>query len=161
MEMTAPQSMQAFAGMGAVGSAASAFGQYKQGQAQRAAYDYNADATLEKMREDEETSAAKFGHLMGRQRSLYAKAGVDIASGSPLLIAMDTAMQATEEQQRIKASGTTEANLQRYYGKVAESSANTSAFSTFLSGLSKAGMQYAMAGGTPSMGTPSTVGLLE
>jgi len=131
--------------MGAVSSAVSGFAQYKQGQAQQAAYDYNANVTLEQMKEHEETSEAQYANLMGRQRALYAKAGVDITSGSPLLIAAFTAAQATEEQQRIQYSGETEADLERYYGKVAASSATTGAMSTFLTGLGRSGMQYAWA----------------
>jgi hypothetical protein len=133
-----------FSGMSAVGSAASGVAQYKQGQAQRAAFDYNADVTMQKMGEEAEASQTSFDRLMGKQRSLYAKAGVSISSGSPLVILADTAMQSQEEQDRIKASGTAAADIQRFYGEQAEYSGTVGGISTFLTGLSKASMSYTM-----------------
>ena len=79
---------------------------------------------------------------MGRQRALYAKAGVDITTGSPLLILADTAMQAQIESERIRRAGQSEAEIQRYYGRLAASSGKTQAFSTFLTGLGKAATDY-------------------
>jgi hypothetical protein len=145
MDMSDPSmAMKMFSGMGMASSGVSAFAQYKQGQAQRSAYDYNANVILENMREQASSSELKFESLMGRQRSLYAKAGVDITSGSPLLILADTAMQASEETGRITESGESQAALQRFYGRMAETSSTTGAFSTFLTGLGKSGFQYMM-----------------
>lgn len=94
-----------------MGSGVSAFGQYQQGQNQQATYEYNANIALDKARQEEKISEAKYSKLKGEQRSLMAKAGVDLTSGSPLLILANTAMQAKEEEDRIRTSGASE------YGK--------------------------------------------
>jgi len=137
--------LMAMAGMSAVGGGISAFGQYKAGQMQKTAYDYNAAVDIQNMQEEEQASEAKFSSLMGKQASLYAKAGVDISSGSPLLIRAWTAATGTEEQGRIQEAGTERATLERFYGEEAEAGADVSAFSTFLSGLGKAGIGYIQA----------------
>ena len=77
-----------FAGLGAVNSAVSGLGQYESGQQQKSAYDYNADVTLIQTEQQEQTIEAKNSQLIGKQASAYASAGVDIASGSPLLISI-------------------------------------------------------------------------
>ncbi|MGA2160058.1 MAG: hypothetical protein ABSG90_12710 [Dehalococcoidia bacterium] len=145
MELTATNMAGLFSGMGLAGGTVGAVAQYKKGQAESAAYDYNANVALEKMREESEASTAKFSNLMGRQRSLYAKAGVDITKGSPLLILADTAMQAEEEQERIKYAGETSATLQKYYGDVASYAGTTGAMGTFLTSIGRAGLGYAAA----------------
>jgi hypothetical protein len=126
------------AGMSAVGSGVSAISQYKRGQAEKAAYDYNADVVLQRMKEEEQISEEKFSALMGRQRADYAKAGVDITSGSPLLVLADTARKEALEQQRIAAGGRQQADVQRYYGRIAAYEGTTGAMSTFLTGLGRA-----------------------
>jgi hypothetical protein len=135
--------MMLFAGEGALSSAISGFGQYESGQQQKAAYDYNASSTLAKMREDEQTSEAKYAQLIGKQASAYAAAGVDIASGSPLLIMAHTAAQSGIEQMSEAEAGDQQAALQRYYGKVAAFNGAIGGIGTFLSGLSKTGMSIA------------------
>jgi hypothetical protein len=130
-----------FAGLGVVNSAASGYGQYESGQEQRGAYDYNASVTLEQMRQKEQTSEAKYSNLIGKQATAYAAAGVDIASGSPLLVMAHTAAQSGAEQMSEAQSGDQEAALQRYYGKVAAFNGTVAGISSFISGLSKAGMQ--------------------
>lgn len=130
-------------GAGAVGSGISAFGSYKAGQSEKAAYDYNAAVTLENMRSAMQTSEARYANLTGKQASRYAASGVDISSGSPLLIMAHTAAQGAQEQESIKQSGTQQSALERYYGKVAAFSGTTGAISTFLGGMSRAGVQAA------------------
>jgi hypothetical protein len=145
MDFTASNMAAMFSGIGAVSGGVSAIAQYKKGQGESAAYDYNANVALEKMKQDEEASAYKFSALMGKQRSLYAKAGVDITSGSPLLVLADTAMQAEEERQRIEYAGETSAQLQKYYGDVAEYTGKVGAGTTFLTSLGRAGLGYTAA----------------
>lgn len=135
--------MMLFAGEGALSSAASGFGQYESGQQQKAAYDYNAASTLASMRQNEQTSEAKYAQLIGKQASAYAASGVDIASGSPLLIMAHTAAQGAVEQISEAEAGDQQAALQRYYGKVAAFNGTVGGIGTFLSGLSKAGMSVA------------------
>ena len=135
--MTPQSAGMGFAGLGALGGLVSGIGQYQQGQEQKAAYDYNAAVTIQQMRESMQTSEAKYSTLIGRQASAYAKAGVDIASGSPLLVMAHTAAQGGVEQTREYEAGTEEAALQRYYGKVAAFSGTMGGINTFLSGIAK------------------------
>jgi hypothetical protein len=132
-----------FAGLGALTSAVSGFGEYEAGQEKKAAYDYNAAVSLQRMQEEMQTSETQYAVLTGRQASRYAAAGVDIASGSPLLVMAHTAAQGAKEQESEYLAGTEEAALQRYYGKVAAFSGTVGGISTFLSGLAKSGSQMA------------------
>jgi hypothetical protein len=125
------------AASGAVSSGVSGFGQYVSGQEQKAAYDYNAQVTLQKMDEQEQTTEAEYSQLIGKQAAAYAAAGVDIKSGSPLLIMAHTAAQNAIQQTSENEAGTEEAELDRYYGKVAAFQGTVGGISTFLSGLSK------------------------
>lgn len=142
-----------FAGLGAVNSAVAGFGQYESGQQQRAAYDYNADVTLQQMQQKMQTSEAQYSNLIGRQASAYARAGVDISSGSPLLVMAHTAAQGGVEQESEYQAGSEQAALQRYYGKIAAFSGTVGGISSFISGLSKAGMQTASLLGPPAIPT--------
>lgn len=148
----------ASAGTSAVGSAVSAFGQYESGQQQKAAYDYNADVTLEQMQQKERTSEATYSNLIGKQATAYAAAGVDIASGSPLLVMAHTAAQGGTEQESEAQAGDQEAALQRYYGKVAAFNGTVGGISSFLSGISKASLSAAsIMGSSSSYGTVPSV----
>lgn len=128
------------AALGAANSAVSGFGQYESGQEQKAAYDYDASVTLRQMDQQEQTTEAKYSQLVGKQATAYAAAGIDIASGSPLLVMAHTAAQNAVEQTSKNQAGTEEAALQRYYGKVAAFNGTIAGVSTFISGLTKAGM---------------------
>lgn len=141
--MTPQNAGLAFAGVGALGTLFSSIGQYQSGEAQKAAYNYNAAVTLQDMQKKEQESEAKFSTLIGRQVSSYAKAGVDIASGSPLLIMAHTAQQSGQEQEREQQAGTEEENLQKYYGRVAAWSGTSGSISSFLSGMSKTALSVA------------------
>lgn len=136
--MSSLNTLQILQGLSLGGSVISAFGQYQSGQMQKAAYDYNAAVALEQMREKMQTSEAKYSALTGRQASLYAKAGVDIASGSPLLVMAHTAAQGAIEQEREYQAGEEQAALDLYYGKVAAYSGTLGGISSFLKGLGTA-----------------------
>ena len=127
------------AGLQGLGGLISGFGQYQSGQAQKAAYNYNAAVDLENSQAKMRGTEEKYSQLIGRQASLYAKAGVDIASGSPLLIMAHTAAQNVEEQSSERAAGEEASELQRYYGKVAAYTGTMGGITSFLSGLSTAG----------------------
>jgi hypothetical protein len=129
-----------FAGLGALTSLVSGIGQYESGQAQKRAYDYNAAIALQRMQQQMETSEEQYSKLTGEQASRYAAAGVDIASGSPLLVMALTTAKGAKEQESEYVAGTEEAALQRYYGKVAAFSGTMGGISAFLSGLTTAGM---------------------
>ena len=128
-----------FGGLGLLNSAVSGYGQYQSGQEEKAAYDYNAAVTLQTMDQKMQTTEAKYSALTGVQASRYAMAGVDISSGSPLLVMAHTAAQGGREQESEYQAGTEEAALQRYYGKVAAFTGTVGGISTFLSGLTKFG----------------------
>ena len=132
-----------FAGVGAADSAVAGFGQYQSGQEQKAAYDYDAQVALQQARQAQQTSEAKYSNLVGRQASAYARAGVDVASGSPLLVMAHTAARGGVEQASEAESGDEQAALQRYYGKIAAFQGTVGGISSFISGLSKAGTSVA------------------
>ena len=129
-------------GIGALSSVLSGFGGYKSGQDQKAAYDYNADITLENTGNAVAANQQKFSSLVGTQAGRYAAAGVDIASGSPLLIMAATAARGAKESAQIEEAGTEEAAMQRYYGKIAAFSGTMGGISSFLSGFTKASTSY-------------------
>jgi len=132
-------------GMGLLSSGVSAYGSYAAGQAERATGEFNAELELQKMREEMQTSEEQFSSLMGRQRMLYAAAGVDIASGSPLLVLTDTARRQRLEQERIRTGGEQRAQMLRWQGRQASRAGTLGAMSTFLTGLGRAGQDlYAM-----------------
>jgi len=135
------------AASGAVASGVAGFGQYQGGQAQKAAYDYNANLAIVHMEEAEEQLEQQYSKLISRQASLYAKAGVDIQSGSPLMVMAATAAKGGVEAERIREAGTEEWSLDKYYAKVAAWSGEMGGISTFLSGLSAVGRGLAGAQG--------------
>jgi len=134
----------------AVGVGVSAYGQYQSGQAQEKAYKFNAaiaeqDATAERKKALYEESQARFRlkQLMGTQRTLYAKAGVDLSSGSPLMVLADTAARGEEDIQMIRYGGDVavaqqrnRASLARFYGSQAGKAGTIGAFGSAASGFS-------------------------
>ena len=140
-DMTTPQATGYGAtGVGLIGSALSAVAQYQKGQLEKGAYEYNAAVALQQMREQLQDTETKYQTLIGKQASLYGKAGVSLTSGSPLLIMATTAAKGGLEAERIREGGTEEAALQEYYGKMAAWTGTMGGVSSFLSGLSQAGM---------------------
>jgi hypothetical protein len=145
--------MYGLAAAAIVGAAVSAYGAVKQGQYAKASADYNAEisardalAAKQKAEYDADTSALKFKQLLGKQRALYAKAGVDITEGSPLLMMSFQAEQAERDKQAILYGGKTQsqsdldrANLFRMSGANSQTAGYISGGSTFLSGLANAG----------------------
>jgi hypothetical protein len=95
------------------------------------------------MQEQMQTTEANYSTLIGKQASAYARAGVDVASGSPLLVMAHTAAQGGVQQESEYQAGTEEAALQKYYGKVAAFNGTVGGISTFISGLSKAALSAA------------------
>lgn len=126
------------AGATAVGGIATGFGQYFQGQQEKAAYDYNAAVAIQKMQDQMQESEAKYSSLIGKQAASYARSGVDIASGSPLLVMAHTALMSGREQESEMQAGTEQANLDRYYGRVAAFQGTFGGITSFLTGLTKA-----------------------
>ena len=138
------------------GAAVSAYGAVRQGQYQEAAAEYNAkiaerDAELarQKAEYDADVSAKEFKKLLGRQKALYAKAGVDISEGSPLLVMAYQAEEGERDRQAILYGGKTaqesaidRARLFRFTGENAATAGYISGGSTFLSGLGSSYNSY-------------------
>lgn len=120
---------------GGASSAMSGVGKIIGGQEQKKAYDYNADITTQNANNQVVANQQKFSELVGRQGTAYAGAGVDIASGSPLLIMAATAARGAQQGEQIEQAGTEEASLQRYYGKIAAFSGTMSGIGSFLQGM--------------------------
>jgi hypothetical protein len=137
-----------FAGVGAINSAVSGLGQYESGQEQKAAYDYDAAMTKEAAQQKQRTSEANFSNLIGKQATAYAASGVDISSGSPLLVMAHTAAQGAVEQVSEAEAGDQQAAIQRYEGKVAAYSGTVGGISSFLSGMTSSGLGIAKLLGT-------------
>jgi hypothetical protein len=141
----------------AVGTAVSAGGAYYAGQQQKAAQEFNEkvyqrDAEAQKVKNKYEEGLARdrLKRLIGQQRTLYAKAGVDLSSGSPLMVLADTQMQGEQDINMIRYGGDVEvsksrnrATLARFYGNQAGTSGTLSAIGTAFSGFSKAASGYA------------------
>lgn len=94
---------------------------------------------------EEAVSRARLKKLMSSQRALYAKAGVDLSSGSPLTVLAATAYEGDKEAAGIRLNTQEEsqgirsgADLQRFYGRQASKAGRTRAKSTLLSGLTSA-----------------------
>ena len=133
--MTPQETGGSFAGIGMISSLFGGISEYKTGQAEKSAYDYNAQVTLQNMRAQMVASQQKYSQLAGRQASAYARAGVDISSGSPLLMMTATAGRGGEEAAQIKQAGTEEAALQEYTGRIAAWKGTMGGIGDFLSGM--------------------------
>jgi hypothetical protein len=143
--------------LGGIGGGISAYGQIQSSKVESAAYKYNAsinDANAIQARRkadyEEEQSRKRLHTLMGKQQALYAKAGVDLSSGSPLLVLAETAASGEEEAQNIRQVGDVnvaeqknQATLNRFYAKQTIRAGKTAAWSTALSSMSgSAGSAY-------------------
>lgn len=154
-----PQSIAgADAGVGILSSAIAGFGSYESGQQQKSADDYNADVTLSNMRNQMVANTEKFTALVGKQATGYAASGVDIASGSPLLIMAATAARGGQQGEQIEQAGTEEAALQRYYGKIAAFTGTMGGINTFLQGISKTATAYGTATGAADANIATSLG---
>jgi hypothetical protein len=104
-----------------------------------------AQATEIETKYAEEQSRKKTKALLGRQRTLYAKAGVSLSEGSPLEIMSETAAEGEREALMIKRQGTEQAKGFRWYGKVARKAGRMA----FYSGMTSGGLGIAsmVAGG--------------
>jgi hypothetical protein len=140
-------------------AAATGYSAYSSGQAQKNQAGYNAkvaeaegEAAEQKAEYDAEQSRRKFKAILGEQVLNYSKAGVDITSGSPLLLLSAQAKEGERERQEIMYEGKTWAtrarNQARIYGMTGNSAyraGQIGAGSSFLSGVANAGsMIYGM-----------------
>jgi len=155
--------------VGVAGTAYSAYSSYEKGEAEEEAYDEQAAAAgaeakakREQAAREEEIHREKLKRLMGTQRAVFGAAGVDISSGTPLSILLETAEEGEREAEYIRYGGNVEAvrseqqaRLYSLYGSQASKIGTMGATSTFLTGLGSAGMNYSKMVNTPS-GSSST-----
>jgi len=134
-------------GIGVVGSILSGEGQIKAGQQEKAAYDYNAQIDLQDMSENLIANEQRYSQLVGKQAAAYAASGVDITSGSPLLMMAATAGRGGRQAAEIRQAGTEKATLEQYYGKIAAWRGRLAGIGSMLSGISNASQNYLKATG--------------
>lgn len=147
--MTPQTTAGATFGLGVVSSAISGFGKIEQGQEQQKAYDYNAAVTTLNTDNQMVANQENFTGRIGKQASAYAASGVDITSGSPLLIMAATAARGGQEGEQIEQSGSEEAAMQKYYGKIAAFGGTMSGIGSFLNGVSSDASAYTKATNNP------------
>lgn len=149
----------AVAAVAAAGVAAA--GQIQQGKAIKKASDFNArQAELEAQRAkevaafEEQRSREASRRFAGAQRASYARQGIELGEGSPLLALTETAEQAELDGLAIRYAGNAkaarslaEASLQRFQGKQAVKASYFQAGATVLTGISRAASIGAGAGG--------------
>lgn len=150
--MTPADTAGATFGLGVLSSAVSGFGKIEQGKEEQKAYDYNAAVTTLNTDNKMVASTQRFAELVGRQGTAYAGAGVDIASGSPLLIMAATAARGAQQSEQEKQAGDEESALQRYYGKIAAFGGTMAGIGSFLSGVSADASAYTKATNNPVPG---------
>ena len=122
----------------------------EQGQDEQKAYDYNASIIAQNTNNQVVAEQEKTTARIGAQATSYAASGVDITSGSPLLIMAATAARGAQQSAQIEEAGTSEANLQRYYGSVAAFGGTMAGIGSFLSGVAGQSTAYAKATNNPS-----------
>lgn len=118
-------------GVGIIGSAIAGYGQYESGQQQKKAYDYNARVQAEAIQQ-------KYSEQIGKHAGAYAASGVDILSGSPLLVMAATAARGEKEEFETTTA-------LRYEGAMAAWGGTMAGIGTFLSGLTKSATAYQQA----------------
>lgn len=133
----------------AAGAGYSAYSSYRQGKAQEKLSNYNAAlanqeaATKERdARIQANAQRAQNERLLATQRALYAKAGVTLATGTPLLVQAEQAATLERSALDIERTGSIEAGkyrqqavLDRMAGKSARRAGTNQAIGTILSGV--------------------------
>jgi hypothetical protein len=71
--------------------------------------------------------------VLGRQRALYAKAGVDMSSESPLLVMENTAAEGNYRARLAEWAGLEENKMDKFYKDVAEHGGNAAMWSNSVS----------------------------
>ena len=156
MDPISPILLGVMVGSSVAGTVLSAGSQIMAGQERAAAakqqermYLAEAAAKEEKGVYEEEQHREKIRRIVGTQRALYAKAGVDITEGSPLLTMITTELEGEKEAKMIRkgyeveaGQSYGEAKLASMYGRSAARAGMIGGVSTFLTGLGQAGTQY-------------------
>jgi hypothetical protein len=113
---------------------------------------------------DETISRESSRERISKMIASYAKSGVVLDEGSPLLVMADSAAKAEKDALAIRWGGDVdytqainEANLMRFYGKNAAKTGRTQAGVTMLQGIGNAGMAYGQGKYTGTYGKTVTV----
>jgi hypothetical protein len=152
-----PETMAgANAGVGVIGSLFGAVGQIQSGKQEQKAFDYNAQVDLLNTGNELVANEQRYSQLVGKQATAYAASGVDITSGSPLLMMAATAGRGGRQAEQIREAGNEAATLESYYGRLAAWRGKMAGIGTFLSGISKSAQGYLSATGyQPGDNTPT------
>lgn len=135
-----------------VGTGVAAYSAYQQGKAQQGLANYNAavneQAALDTQRDGRiaaQQTRAQNRKQLARTRALYAKAGVVVGTGTPLLVQVEQAgeleMRALEVQQQSNAQAAQlrqQAAFDRVGGSVAKRAGTLNTAATILQGASSA-----------------------
>lgn len=124
--------------LGTITSAVSSIGEIYSGYAERRALKSQAEDVRLKAAYEEEKSRAKLKHLIGTQKLLYAKAGVDPSYGSALSFMAYTASEGERDIQiELYGAERKTGELERK-GRQAQTEKTISGISSFLTGVEKA-----------------------
>lgn len=137
--------------MMAVGTAISAYSQYRQSQQQQAVSEYQAELYEEEAKEaeksakyDEERHRESVRSMLAAQRALYGASGVDLSSASASAVMLETKREGELDALQIRRGGEVAATsarnqaiLQRYYGRTSKRMMPLQVGGTLLSGAAK------------------------
>ncbi len=138
-------------------SAVSAYASYKSGQSQKEAAEFNASMSEQQAANAREAARVKseqaqraYSRQLASMRAGYSAAGLELSTGTPLMVLMDSASEAAKDIERIKKGGESQANLfqgeaglQRLMGNAAYTAGVLGAGVSLLGGASKVGSMYA------------------
>lgn len=124
---------------GVATTAVSYYGQREAGEEEQAARNIEAAAVERQGVEEEKASRLKLKKLLASQRALFAKAGVDLSTGSPLTILAHTAAEGEKQAIDIRRGAKEQADILRFQGSAAKRASRTRATGTLLSGLASTG----------------------
>jgi len=125
-----------------------------EGRAQNMMYKRQAQAALMEGQLKAEEIQKEEEEMLGRQRTLYAKAGVDITEGSPLLMAAQTAKESELAQRRTMWESSNKYRMLRWAGRLAKKGGQMGAISqgvnavANVAGLALGGLTSGMGGGS-------------
>jgi hypothetical protein len=153
-------------------SAYSAYSQQQAGKDQQAIANRNAEmsdaqATQAKLQGDQEINAIRrrTRQLIGRQTAAYAAQGVDVGSGAPVDVAVDTGLSGLQDEQTARTNAAlaawgfkTQASNERFQGAMLRKQGNSAATATILDGLGRGYQSYDSSNGlhAPPSSTPAT-----
>lgn len=125
-----------------VGTVGSTLGAVNQAQGQQNAYNYQAqvnrnnalqakyqaDDAIERGKEEERKKREQTRQLIGRQRSIFGAAGLQVDSGTPLLVQEDTAEVGELDSLTVRNNAEREAHALRFRAENFEAAAKMNSF---------------------------------